>query len=195
MPSTVETTPRDRLLLLAREAMTATPDLDAAIAALVKQAKADPAVWREMMQPHEAMAARQLLGGIMRANRSAIWNNSIGGTTADRQAKFGPRESAKVRAPAAPFTRPTAPDARVARLVTGMNRVGLLAFPLSSGRKLAEATGSEVAADAAQYAMKSKDMAWKARWLSAIAARVGSKTVGQVLSEDDLAKMKEAANA
>jgi hypothetical protein len=187
-----EQSPRDRLNACADLAWAQSSDLEAAIQALLDMLRDDAEAYASLMQMHEATAARHLLGGMMRSNRSAIWNSPIGGSTAEQQAMPKTRESAMASTPAAPFTRPTAPDARVLALASVM----MMSFPLPGGKKLGDATGAEVAEAARHYNAKARDMSWKARWLEAIAARAGAEKVGKVLTEADLQKMKlEATNA
>lgn len=89
------------------------------------------------------------------------------------------------------WSRPSAPDARAAALAQ-VNATTLYDFPLPGGKRLGDATREEIA-EAAQFYMKqANDMAWKARWLSAVAAKVPKgKTARKALSIAAIAEMKE----
>ena len=66
----------------------------------------------------------------------------------------------------------------------------LLDFPLPGGKRLRDATRADLEAAANFYRQQAKDMANKADWLEAIAAKVGKKKVGSVLSAEALRSLK-----
>ena len=67
----------------------------------------------------------------------------------------------------------------------------LLDFPLPNGKRMRDASKADLVEAATFYGTQAKDMSHKARWLDAIAARVGRKKVGDVLSAEQLAKLQE----
>jgi hypothetical protein len=70
----------------------------------------------------------------------------------------------------------------------------LLDFPLARGLRLGDATKADVLAQVNLYDAQASDMARKARWLIAVAkATPPHKTVGAVLSADNLERMFEKA--
>lgn len=88
------------------------------------------------------------------------------------------------------WNRPTEPDARAAILAKAMKST-LLEFRLPSGKRLGDAVVDDVAAAADFYAKHSADMAWKARWLGVIAAKLPRrKRVAQVFDDAALAKIQ-----
>lgn len=89
------------------------------------------------------------------------------------------------------WTRPTGPDDRVVHLArAGMEN--LFAFPLPNGVRLGDATLDDVRAAAEFYAKQAADMAWKGRWLTAIAAKMkGRKPVRQCLKAEALKALQD----
>lgn len=70
----------------------------------------------------------------------------------------------------------------------------LLDFPLAGGLRLADASRDEVERQAAIYAARAADEAHKARWLSAVAAKVpAGKKVGDVLDAARVTALYEEA--
>ena len=68
----------------------------------------------------------------------------------------------------------------------------LLDFPLAGGRRLRDATHDEVERQANLYAVRAADEAHKARWLSAVAAKVpAGLKVGDVLDAASVTKLYE----
>lgn len=87
--------------------------------------------------------------------------------------------------------RPVDPMVRVRALSDGM-RLTLLDFRLPNGMRLAEATRVTVEDAAGDYAKQAGDMAWKARWLSAIArAMPEGVPVADVMDAAALAALQE----
>lgn len=77
--------------------------------------------------------------------------------------------------------------ARVVQLAAGT----LSMFPLPGGKRLAEATRSEVVAAADFYAQRSTDAGHKARWLQLVAQSIpDGKTAGDVLTDERLAELQ-----
>lgn len=86
---------------------------------------------------------------------------------------------------------------RVHALARG-NAAMLMDFPLMDGTPLRNASKDAVRTNAEAYYEQADDMRWKSRWLALVAAKLpdGKKTVGQVLSEESLNKLRaEARNA
>ena len=81
---------------------------------------------------------------------------------------------------------------RVVQLAAGT----LLMFPLPGGKKLGDATRSELAAAADFYANQSADMGHKSRWLRLVAQSVPEdKTVSDVMTDARLRELQEASRA
>lgn len=68
----------------------------------------------------------------------------------------------------------------------------LLDFPLPNGMPLRKATKADVLDGANFYATQAKDMDHKSKWLEAIAAKVGNKTVGEKFTAEKLQALQEA---
>jgi hypothetical protein len=91
----------------------------------------------------------------------------------------------------AAWARPTAPDARADALAQ-VNAATLYDFPLPGGKRLGDATAEEIAEAAQFYLKQANDMAWKSRWLSAVAAKIPKgKIARKALTVAALAEMKE----
>jgi hypothetical protein len=77
----------------------------------------------------------------------------------------------------------------VIALSSGLS-MALLDFPLANGLKLREATRADVVAAADRYALVSKDMRHKAKWLQAIAQSIpDGKRVGDVMTDERAAEL------
>lgn len=76
------------------------------------------------------------------------------------------------------------------RIVRAGMTITLMDFPMRSGRRLADANGSEVLSDSESYAATAKDATHKAEWLRRIAEAVGDRIVGEVLTDADLRRMR-----
>jgi hypothetical protein len=64
-------------------------------------------------------------------------------------------------------------------------------FPLPGGGLLRDATAAACIEGATAYRHTASDAVWKARWLEAIAARVGDSIVSDVLNEEDLRALQQ----
>lgn len=83
-------------------------------------------------------------------------------------------------------------SARVVQLAAG----NLLMFPLPGGKKLGEATRSDISAAAEFYSKQAGDMGHKARWLQLIAQSVpDNKTVNEVLTDKRLRELQQEAKS
>lgn len=99
--------------------------------------------------------------------------------------------SAQRRTRSTLWARPTSPDERVSALAYTNS---LMDFRLPSGIALRAATANDVNSAAYFYAAQAQDMGWKARWLGKVAERLDAdKTVGDCLTDTDLATLKEDA--
>ena len=67
----------------------------------------------------------------------------------------------------------------------------LLDFPLPNGVKLRDAKKGDLEEAARFYREQAEDMAAKAQWLDAIAAKVGRKKVASVFDADALQRLRE----
>jgi len=82
---------------------------------------------------------------------------------------------------------------RVVALAAG-NLLSLMDFPLPGGKRLGDASRSEVSTAAEFYDRQAKDMAHKGRWLALIAQSVtDEQTVGQALDENRLSELQTEA--
>lgn len=70
--------------------------------------------------------------------------------------------------------------------------VTLLDFPLPSGIRLRNASKADVLEGARFYSAQAADMQHKAKWLEAIAAKVGNRTVGEKFTAEKLQALQEA---
>ena len=87
------------------------------------------------------------------------------------------------------WARPVEPDARVAALAN--MHATLMDFRLPSGLRLRDATAADCMDGATFYARQAGDMAWKARWLSAVAEACGDGVVADAMDERALAALRE----
>lgn len=78
--------------------------------------------------------------------------------------------------------------------VEALAQSNLMMFPLPGGKMLGKATREEIAKARHFFGEQGRDMMHKERWLGLVEAKVpDDKTAGDVLSEDDLRAMKDAA--
>lgn len=143
-----------------------------------KKIRADDELFRAALEPLVRQACYSIISGMMRSERKAVWK----GTGAIQPSK--PIYTAPVHRPDTP--------ARVEALATGT----LMMFPLMGGLRLRDATVEQVSENAQMYADKASDMAWKARWLNAIARKMGNdktKKVVDILTESELNTLKAEA--
>lgn len=142
-------------------------DVQAAARKLEADARADMTNWRVLTDHLLGQASWDAIRRAVRVTRSKVWT-----------------------APA-PTTTPESQAERVTALAAG----NLLMFPLPGGKRLGEATRDEVQAAAHFYEQQADDMAHKARWLQAIAAKVknAKKKVAEVLDDAKLRELRDAA--
>lgn len=153
-------------------------DIIASTNAFEKAVMADDAMFRAALEPLVRQACYSIISGMMRSERKSVWK----GTGAIQPAK--PIYTAPVHRPDS--------ASRVEALATGT----LMMFPLMGGLRLRDATVEQVSENAQMYADKASDMAWKARWLNAIARKMGNdktKKVVDILTESDLNTLKAEA--
>jgi hypothetical protein len=82
-------------------------------------------------------------------------------------------------------------SARVVQLAAGT----LSMFPLPGGKRLSEATRSEVVAASDFYAQRASDAGHKARWLQLVAQSIpDGKKAGDVLTDERLAELQTEAS-
>lgn len=95
---------------------------------------------------------------------------------------------------AAFYGQSPSPPATVSRLRATF-RMALMDFPLPvTGKRLAEATGDEVADAARHYRVHEADARRKARWLESVAARAGNSIVAEALDEATLQILRREAD-
>ena len=157
---------REALLLIAADAIADTGTTEEAAAELLRRVGTRGATYQALIGPYVKVAARELVEAMTRQRRAAIWRPE-------------PAAAAQAR------------TAAVARAVTA----ALLDFPLPGGRLLRSANREEVEAAAERYRAQASDMAWKARWLDAIAAHLpDAGTVADHFDDAALAKLRQETN-
>ncbi|WP_312595489.1 hypothetical protein [Brevundimonas sp.] len=113
----------------------------------------------------------------------ACWDAVNGQVRKERQRIW----SAPRAVEAAPNRQSQEQASRVVHLASGTLKM----FPLPGGKRLGEATRSEIAAAAGFYERQAGDMAHKARWLQLVAQSVPEgKTAGQALTDERLAELQ-----
>jgi hypothetical protein len=100
------------------------------------------------------------------------------------------RQAASAHRTAVFRLRSEADAARGSRLRMALSAT-LMDFPLPGGGLLRDATAAACIEGATAYRHTASDAVWKARWLEAIAARVGNATVAEVLDEEDLRALQQ----
>lgn len=129
---------------------------------LVQMMQRDPDLYREIVAPFERDAAALAVQRSKIDTRSYIW------------------------------TRPSAPDNRVAALAR-TNAVTLLDMRLPSGVRLGDATRDMVAEAATYYREAEAQMRGKAAFFEAVLGRVkGRKCVSECLSAEELQELRDA---
>jgi hypothetical protein len=157
--------PKASLHEAARRALDASHDQAGAVDRLVSAARRDKALREALLAPWEYQAAQHVIGALIRQDRRTIWS------------------------------RPSAPDARVAALSNAVS-LSLLDFRLPGGKPLRDASAEDVSAAAGFYAEQAADMDAKARWLNAVAAALpDGAVVGDALDVATLDKLREEAGA
>ena len=143
-------------------------DVAEATEALVDLLCDDAATLRSVLRPVIEEAARTTVGDAMRAERKAILGSYKSRTDA-------------------------AGRAAVAALASGITR-SLLDFPLAGGVRLRDASRTEVEEQAGLYEAFASDQARKARWLRAVADRMGTaRKVADALDEATITELFESA--
>jgi hypothetical protein len=100
------------------------------------------------------------------------------------------RQAASAHRTAVFRLRSEADAARGSRLRMALSAT-LMDFPLPGGGLLRDATAADCIEGASAYRHTASDAVWKARWLEAIAARVGNAIVSDVLNEEDLRALQQ----
>jgi hypothetical protein len=136
---------------LAREAwQQADGDVDAAVDTVMSKLKADPALMRSALDPMLQWACRSAVETIMRASRHQY-----------RQAASAPSQNVI-----------DGLRSRAERVV-----LNLMDFPLRGGKKLGDATGSELIEEAVDRESRASTMIRDARWFRLIAADLSAPTI------------------
>lgn len=147
---------------LAAEIMERADDIQHATDLMEREVSRDRELFDELMQPLVRMACYDALRKVAQRERRHVWT--------------------------APNYTPAGNGGRVMTAV-----LNLLDFKLPHNlMPLRDANKDELVEGANWYAQRAGDMAHKSRWLTAIAAKVGSKTVGEKFTADALAKIQEA---
>ena len=180
--------PKSRLTALVEKAIDGR-DYQDAVTWLLENVAEDRGALDAMLEPYRRQAARDLIGITVRNQRSRIWNS--GGNVTGRDVKAAAQETAIPHTHPGDFIRHTAPDNRVSALTAGIVRAGLMDFRLHDGTPLADADKEKVQDAANHWGIKARDMAWKARWMERVAAKVKTgKTVRDCMDEETLSALK-----
>lgn len=175
--------PRERLAAMVSDAIYGR-DYQDAVDYLIAEVAKDHEAMSLMLEPYQRQAARELIGITVRSQRKRIWNN------ASDSVSLGDNEAAHGNATV--HTHPGNYRNSVAALSAGVIRSGLMDFRLHDGTPLADADKAKITDAAIHWGTKARDMAWKARWMERVAAKVpDGKTVRQSLDEAALADLKK----
>lgn len=154
----------------AREALDGADTRKEAADRLLARAKADPALYQMLMAPMEEAAALRAVNGAVGSQRYSVWT-------------AGNRSAAQAAA--------TAGSDRLKRAVHP-NSYTMLDFRLPGPGNvlLRDAKKSDLVEAVKYYRHLSSDAGHKARWLEALADRVGRKRVGNALSLDEIERLQ-----
>ena len=147
----------------AREALEGTATTEEAARRLLEMAKLDSELYRKIVEPYELSACIDAIKAVRTNERAAIWKL--------------PMKPARENAPA--------------RALARANTYTILDFPLPGAGRLADATKAEILEAASIYRKQATDMAWKARWLEAIAAKLGRSKVSAKFTVEDLERLQK----
>lgn len=148
----------------AREALEGTQTRQQAAARLLEMARGNDALYRALMAPMEQVASLRAVNGVIGNQRRTAW--------------------------AAPTKAAETGSDRLARAVH-TNSYTVLDFRLpNTNLRLGDARKSDLIEAAGYYGSRAADAAHKARWLEAIAARVGRKRVANALSESEIERLQ-----
>lgn len=140
-------------------------DVGKAAQVLEDRVLANETLFRDLMRPLVGMICYELVGQVVRKDRKAIIDTVKEADTAEEGLR---------------------------RLISAS--LAMLDFPMLNGKLLRNASAADCIETAEFYQKQAGDMAGKARWLKAIARRIGSKTVGAVLTEKDAVAMFKKAS-
>jgi hypothetical protein len=160
---------RDDKIVISEEAVSvlteAKGDLPKAVDLFVARVHRDRELRDVLTEPLLRTACYQALIQVHRSRRKAIWYSSQ---------PSAERETARVIA------------------LAGGTIASLLDFPLPGGKRLRDATGSEITAAAEFYHSQASDMALKARWLRLVGQSIPHDEVaGKYVTEDELNRIRE----
>jgi hypothetical protein len=156
----------------AEKALAGAKDYDEATARLISMVAGSPSLKAALTDPVIPELCRAAVTKVGRNERPSIWIPTQRNTTVT------------------PSQFDVSPEEQAERLKRSVMR-GLYAFRLPSGMLLGDARRKDVGEACDFYGKQASDMAWKGRWLSAIADRVGGKMVRNALSEEQLAQLQE----
>lgn len=143
-------------------------DLKAAVVALEARVRKERSLYDALTDPLIAQACYDAVRKACHTDRQSVWKEP--GTKIVKGK--------------------TQNSARIVHLAAG----NLLMFPLPGGKKLGEATRSEISSAANFYEKQSGDMAVKARWLRLVAQSLPSgQTVKDVLTDKRLRELQTEA--
>lgn len=146
---------------IVREIYEASADVREAANRLEEEAKRNTQLYQYLVAPYLSRACYEAITRACRKERQVVWAPPVYRKTSVTERK---RENANYQ---------------------------LMNFPLPGGKRLQLANAAEVRDAAMFYNKQAVDMSGKAKWLAAIAERIGDKTVGEALTEQDLQDMRE----
>jgi hypothetical protein len=159
MPAKLKPLPQISVADFARKATEGAKNAEDAAKALLAMAKADPDLYRKIMEPYEFSACRDAIDRLRLNERAAIWKAAQGET----------RSNTSVRA------------------LARANTYTLLDFPLPSGTRLGDATVSDLTDAIGVYRAQASDMARKARFLELVCGRLKEgQRVSEALTPKEL---------
>jgi len=139
-------------------------DVQAATTELTNTIGSHPILYKTLMDPLLREACYNLIRGVCRANRRAIWHTPQPSVSTAKQ-NVG--------------------------VLAKATRTSLLYYPLHGGLFLKDAFKADVLNTVHYNETQGKDMLVKARWLTLVAERLpDNKKVGEVLTEKQLAALK-----
>jgi len=157
-----------------RQAWETASNVDEACINLERMMEADHELHRAIMLPHVKSAVRTLVNGSKNSDRKMIWDRSL---------------------PNKAWQRPVAPDNRVAALAQ-INSMTILDMRLRSGKRLADATISDVVSERDYYSEMANHMGDKATFFAKVADRMEQlkkNTVAEAFNVNDLEAIRVAA--
>ncbi len=163
----LDQTPDLRVSDYAKQALEGPETRQQAADRLLEMAHEDPGLYKALVALMEQTAALRAVNGVVGSQRRAVWS-----------------------APQRPDDAAPAASDRL-RSATRSNSYTLFDFRLpGTNMPLRDAKRADLIEASRFYRSRADDAAHKARWLDAIADRVGRKRVGNALSESELERLQ-----